>query len=158
MNTSDLELLARYSRQGAEDAFAEVVRRHAGMVYSVALRVTRTPQLAEDVAQAVFLELARYSKKLRPDTVLAAWLYSVTRRIAANTVRGETRRLIREHAAYAMNAALMSFKGAIALVPWPGFLVLLRSHHIPVTADPRSRPRSGPRIRRGCPSHVVPAA
>ncbi len=105
MNTSDLELLARYSRQGAEDAFAEIVRRHAGLVYAVALRVTRTRQLAEDVTQAVFLELARNSKKLRPDTVLAAWLYSVTRRIAANTVRGETRRLAREHAAYAMNAA-----------------------------------------------------
>jgi AMP-polyphosphate phosphotransferase len=47
---------------------------------------------------------------------------------------------------------------AIALVPLRGFLVLLRSHYIPVTADPRSRPRSGPRIWRGCPIHVVPAA
>src|SRR6478735_11950574 len=104
MNTSDLELLARYSRQGAEDAFAEVVRRHAGLVYAVALRTTKNPQLAEEVAQAVFLDLARNARKLRPDTVLATWLYTVTRYIAANTIRGETRRLIREQAAYAMHA------------------------------------------------------
>lgn len=105
MSTGDLELLAKYSRQGAEDAFAEIVRRHAGLVYATALRVTRSPQLAEEAAQAVFLELARNAGKLRPDTVLAAWLYAVTRRIAAKSVRGETRRLIREQTAYAMNAA-----------------------------------------------------
>ena len=105
MSSSDLELLAQYTRQGAEDAFAEIVRRHAGLVYATALRVTRTPQLAEDVTQSVFLDLARNARKLRTDTVLIAWLYTVTRRIAANTVRGESRRLIREQAAYVMNAA-----------------------------------------------------
>src|SRR6478752_4323552 len=105
MSASDLELLARYARQGAEDAFAEVVRRHAGLVYATALRVTRVPQLAEEVAQAVFLDLALNARKLRTDTVLVAWLYTVTRHIAANTLRGESRRLIREQAAYVMNAA-----------------------------------------------------
>src|SRR5204862_2269009 len=89
MSASDLELLARYARQGAEDAFAEVVSRHAGLVYAAALRVTRTPQLAEEVVQAALLDLASNATKLRPDTVLATWLYSVTRDIAANTVRGE---------------------------------------------------------------------
>lgn len=105
MSMSDLELLAKYFRQGEEVAFAEVVRRHAGMVYTVAMRVTRSRQLAEDVSQAVFLNLARDAKKLRSDTVLGAWLYSVTRRVAANTVRGENRRLIREQTACDMNSS-----------------------------------------------------
>lgn len=104
MNPSDLELLTRYSRQGAEDAFTEIVRRHAGLVYAVALRVTRTRQLAEDVAQAVFLDLARNSKKLRPDTVLAAWLYSVTRGIATGTVAVTA--LLATHTAKAIPAGL----------------------------------------------------
>src|SRR5688572_16406403 len=33
MSDSDSELLARYSRQDAEEAFAELVRRHLGLVY-----------------------------------------------------------------------------------------------------------------------------
>ena len=49
------------------------------------------------------------------------------------------------------------------LPPWRGVsrlrpLVLLRSRRIPVADDPWPPPRSGSRIRRGCPSHVTPAA
>lgn len=39
MSDTDMELLARYTRQHAEDAFAELVRRHLGLVYSAALRM-----------------------------------------------------------------------------------------------------------------------
>ena len=38
MSDTDLQLLARYARQHAEDAFAEIVRRHLDLVYSAALR------------------------------------------------------------------------------------------------------------------------
>lgn len=50
MSDTDLELLTRYARHRAEDAFAEVVRRHLGLVYSAALRQVRSPQLAEEIA------------------------------------------------------------------------------------------------------------
>jgi hypothetical protein len=33
MSDTDMELLARYSRQHAEDDFAELVRRHLGLVF-----------------------------------------------------------------------------------------------------------------------------
>jgi DNA-directed RNA polymerase specialized sigma24 family protein len=69
MSDTDLELLARYTRQhssrrnpmeaDAEDAFAELVRRHLGLVYSAALRQVRSPQLAEEVTQSAFIDLAR---------------------------------------------------------------------------------------------------
>src|SRR6186713_1574171 len=47
MSGTDLELLACYTRHRAEDAFAEIVRRHLDLVFSVALRQVRSPQLAE---------------------------------------------------------------------------------------------------------------
>ncbi|MBI3192422.1 MAG: sigma-70 family RNA polymerase sigma factor, partial [Pedosphaera parvula] len=101
--TSDLELLKRYTRDRAEDAFAELVRRHLGLVYSAALRQVRSPQLAEEVAQSAFTDLAREAAKLKPDTILTAWLYQVTRRTAIDVVRGEARRQLREKIATEMN-------------------------------------------------------
>src|SRR3954465_12669111 len=92
MIESDLQLLARYARHHAEEAFAELVRRHLNLVFSAALRQVRSPQLAEEVAQATFISLAREANRLAPDTILAAWLYQVAHRTAANVVRRESRR------------------------------------------------------------------
>src|SRR5204862_5124889 len=101
---TDLTLLARYARQHAEDAFAELVRRHLGLVYSAALRQVRSPQLAEEVAQSVFMDLARHAARLKPNTILTAWLYQVTRRTAIDVVRREARRQLREQIATELNA------------------------------------------------------
>jgi len=104
MSDTDLQLLARYTRDHAEDAFAEIVRRHLDLVHSAALRQVRSPQLAEEVAQSVFTDLARNARRLAPDTILTAWLYQVTRRTAIDVVRREARRQLREQIATEMNA------------------------------------------------------
>src|SRR5215218_10239020 len=104
MGDTDLELLARYTQHQAEDAFAEIVRRHLGLVYSAALRQVRLPQLAEEVAQSTFLKLARHAQRLAPDTVLGGWLYQVTRREAKDVVRREVRLQLREQIAAQMSA------------------------------------------------------
>jgi RNA polymerase sigma factor (sigma-70 family) len=104
MSETDLELLARYSRQNAEEAFAELVRRHLNLVYSAALRQVRSSHLAEEVAQSVFLKLARHAREIAPGTVLTAWLYQVSRREAIDVVRREARRQAREQIATEMNA------------------------------------------------------
>ncbi len=104
MSETDLELLARYARNQAEDAFAEIVRRRLDLVFSAALRQVRSPQLAEEVAQSVFSDLARNAAQLRPDTILSAWLYHVTHRTAIDVVRRESRRQLREQIATEMNA------------------------------------------------------
>lgn len=109
MSATDLELLRRYAREHAEEAFAELVRRHLNLVYSAAGRQVRSSQLAQEVAQTVFCDLARNAGKLvdqaaRPSLVLSAWLYQVTRRSAIDVVRRETRRQLREQIATEMNA------------------------------------------------------
>ena len=104
MSETDLQLLARYGRHQAEDAFAEIVRRHLNLVYSAALRQVRSPQLAQEVAQCVFIKLARQASRLASDSVLSAWLYQVTRREAVDVVRREARRQLREQVATEMNA------------------------------------------------------
>jgi RNA polymerase sigma factor (sigma-70 family) len=93
---SDLELLDQYARENRQEAFVTLLERHLKLVYSAALRQVRSPELAEEVAQSVFADLARNARKLRPGTILTAWLYQVTRRAAIDVVRRESRRQLRE--------------------------------------------------------------
>jgi RNA polymerase sigma factor (sigma-70 family) len=104
MMTGDLELLRDYARNKSEEAFAVLVKRHVNLIYSAALRQVRSPQLAEEVSQSVFTDLARNALRLAPDTILTAWLYQVTRRTAIDVVRRESRRQLRERIALEMNS------------------------------------------------------
>ena len=100
----DSQLLGDYVRAKSQDAFTQLVQRHLNLVYSAALRQVRSPQLAEEIAQSVFADLARAAKTLKPDTILTAWLYQVTRRTAIDVVRRESRRQARERLAVEMAA------------------------------------------------------
>jgi RNA polymerase sigma factor (sigma-70 family) len=100
----DKELLRRYARYHVEPAFATLVQRHLPLVYTAALRrVNGDGALAHDVAQAVFVALAREAPKLLGHEVLAGWLYVATRHAAANAMRSEQRRKHREQEAWAMH-------------------------------------------------------
>jgi RNA polymerase sigma factor (sigma-70 family) len=101
MNPSDHDLLQQHSRDGDQSAFAELVRRHLNLVYSAALRQVRSTHLAEEIAQSVFLDLARNPAGLKPGTPLVAWLHVVTRRTAIDVIRRESRRQTHERAAAA---------------------------------------------------------
>jgi RNA polymerase sigma factor (sigma-70 family) len=79
---TDGELLASYTRQGDELAFAMLVQRYGGLVLGVARRQLADHQQAEDVFQATFLALARSANKLAAKTPLANWLYTVALRQA----------------------------------------------------------------------------
>lgn len=100
---SDRELIREYAHSKSEAAFSTLVNRHLNLVYSAALRQVRSPQLAEEIAQSAFTDLARNAQHLAPDTILTAWLYQVTRRTAIDVIRRETRRRLREQIAVELN-------------------------------------------------------
>src|ERR1041385_1850127 len=104
---SDSELLERYTQNHSESAFAELVARYVDLVYSAALRqVGHDTHLAQDVAQNVFVDLARKAGSLSDRAVLTGWLYTSTRYAAAMIVRREQRRRAREQEAHAMQELL----------------------------------------------------
>ena len=98
-DATDMDLVRAYAGQNSEPAFAELVRRHINLVYSVALRFTGNGGDAEDVTQAVFIILARKAAALRPGTVLAGWLYETTRFMASRFLRDQMRRRAHEQKA-----------------------------------------------------------
>lgn len=103
---TDQELLRSYAESGSESAFSEVMARHADFVYSVALRLVRDQQLAEDVSQRVFLALAGNAARLADREVLAGWLHRTAHNLSANAVRADARHRAREREAAAMNDLL----------------------------------------------------
>ena len=103
----DGELLRRYTETHSESAFTELVERHLALVYSAALRqVNGDAHLAQDVAQAVFAELARKAAALAGRPVLTGWLYTSAHFAAVKAVRAERRRHTHEEEAQFMNQLL----------------------------------------------------
>lgn len=100
----DAELLRDYSDKGSEQAFAELVSRHVGLVYATAMRRTGDSHRAADVTQEVFTNLAKRSRRLGQHTSLAAWLHTATRNSAINLMISEKRR--RRHESEAAELAL----------------------------------------------------
>jgi len=66
------------AREGDATAFGSIVRRHQGMVFSLALHVLRSRAAAEDLAQDVFLELYRNLRRIESSAHLLWWLRRVT--------------------------------------------------------------------------------
>ena len=100
----DSQLLEDYVTRNSETAFQSLVTRYLNLVRSTALRQVRAAPLAEEVAQAVFILLARKAARLRKtkNLVLGGWLYRTTRFVAARALRGELRRRRREQEAFQM--------------------------------------------------------
>ncbi len=88
----DSALLARWAREGNEDAFAEIVRQYQRLVLGVALRRTGDAEMARDVAQQVFATLAAKACMLLGRTNVAGWLYQAASHIGARAMQAETRR------------------------------------------------------------------
>lgn len=68
------------SDQATRPAFEQLVREHAGRLYSLAHRFCGNPDEAEDLVQEVFLNAFRSWDSFRGESNPATWLY----RIAAN--------------------------------------------------------------------------
>ncbi len=101
--SNETECLRDYVDKGSEQAFAELVRRCLPLVYSAALRQLNGDEAAaKDVAQTVFIDLARKARSLVDREVLSGWLYTSTRYAAASFLRSHQRRQAREQHAVSM--------------------------------------------------------
>jgi DNA-directed RNA polymerase specialized sigma24 family protein len=66
---NDEQLIREYCLRDSQEAFAELVRRYAGLVYGTACRHARDAFAAEEICQEVFCALARQIGALRKESI-----------------------------------------------------------------------------------------
>src|SRR5689334_4094660 len=101
---TDRDLLNQFIADRNEQAFAELVRRHVGLVSAAARRQVKDPATADDVTQSVFIHLAQRARSIRNPDALGSWLLVTTRYVALNTLRAGIRRQHHERETAAMKS------------------------------------------------------
>jgi RNA polymerase sigma-70 factor, ECF subfamily len=84
--TSDMELVHR-SQAGELDAFETLTTRYEQRVFSLARRMLRQEQDAEDVTQQTFLSALENLKGFRGDASFATWLFRIATHAALKVIR-----------------------------------------------------------------------
>ena len=84
------DILERAS-QGEMQAFEELYRVSASLVYNVALRITRNSADAEEVAQDVFMKIYHSLKDFQFRSSFKTWVYRITVNTAINRYRQSAR-------------------------------------------------------------------
>ena len=84
--TPDLELVRR-AKAGELDAFEALTNRHEQRVYSLALRMLRHEQDAEDVTQQTFLSAVEHLAGFREEASFSTWLLRIASHAALKVIR-----------------------------------------------------------------------
>jgi RNA polymerase sigma-70 factor (ECF subfamily) len=73
-------------------AFEELVRRYQNRLVSLLSHLVGNRDLAEDLAQDVFLRIYRARKRYVPGSKFSTWMYTIAHNVASNALRGLSRR------------------------------------------------------------------
>jgi RNA polymerase sigma-70 factor (ECF subfamily) len=82
----EAEILRR-CRAGDEKAYRELIQRYQRQVYSIALRMVRRNEDAEDLTQETFVRMFRALDRYDPSRPFAAWLFTIASRLCIDHLR-----------------------------------------------------------------------
>ncbi len=89
---SDERELAAAARAGNEQAFADLVRRHAGRLHRTVARMLCEDAEAWDVVQMAFVRAWKRLDRYDPRWSFATWLYRIATNLAIDLIRARTSR------------------------------------------------------------------
>jgi len=85
-NLSDKSLLDLYIN-GEKDALSEIFLRHKSKMKSVAYRITKNDQDAEDVVQNSMISIMKNAHKFRGESAVTTWIYKIVSNAAIDKLR-----------------------------------------------------------------------
>ena len=74
---SDVELLNKF-KKGCKDSYEQIVRKYESKVHSLALRLTKNTEDAEEVLQDVFITIYKKADSFQGKSKFSSWLYRIT--------------------------------------------------------------------------------
>lgn len=73
---TDNEIISQVLR-GNQAAYADLVNKYQGYVFTLTLRIVKSREDAEELAQDVFVKAYRYLADFRGDSKFSTWLYTI---------------------------------------------------------------------------------
>lgn len=87
MDSGDEPEIIRRCRSGDEKAYRELIQRYQRQVYSVALRMLRRHEDAEDLVQETFVRMFKALDRYDPERPFPAWLFTIASRLCIDHLR-----------------------------------------------------------------------
>lgn len=87
MNRTKDEYYIQRILQGDHSSYAMLVERHKDMVYTLAFRMLKNREEAEEIAQDAFLKAYSSLKKFRRDSRFSTWLYRIVYNLCVSRLR-----------------------------------------------------------------------
>ena len=78
MTTNDDQILIDAIRSGDTKAYAQLVNRYKDLVYTLALRMVKHREEAEEVAQDTLVKVFRSLNRFKGDSKFSTWIYRIT--------------------------------------------------------------------------------
>ncbi len=91
----DAELMLRF-KAGDHGAFESLFTRYARSIVSFAFRFVRNREIAEELAQEIFLRVNDAASCYRPDAKFATWLFRIATNVCLNEIRRPHYRVVHE--------------------------------------------------------------
>ena len=92
---TDQEIIERI-RAGDEYSYSLLVNRYKSLVFTVAIRILRVREDAEEVAQDTFCNAFKFLDSFRGDCRFSTWLYRITYRKSIDQLRRRERQRLTE--------------------------------------------------------------
>lgn len=110
--------IIRLAQRGDLSAFEAIVKRHEGMMYNMAFRITGNAEDASEVVQDAFVSAYRCLTSFEGRSRLSTWLYTITLNAARNRLTQSRSRVARE--AYSLDDPPADGKGSALHEPASG--------------------------------------
>jgi len=78
MTTNDEQILIASITNGDTKAYAQLVNQYKDLVFTLALRMLKHREEAEEVAQDTFIKVFKSLDKFKGDSKFSTWIYKVT--------------------------------------------------------------------------------
>ena len=91
MNKSQEDEIIRRVRSGDTDAFGSLVDEYQKNVYNLALRMTGSPEDAQDMSQEAFIKAYNSLSSFRGDSKFSVWLYRIVSNVCLDFLRSRSK-------------------------------------------------------------------